>query len=367
MTWGGGSRRGANACAVSIALVAVAGSAHAQDAPEPFAVDYSAPDGCPSASAFFGEVTARTPRARAAAAGERARVLHVRVEKRGEAHAGRLWIEEGGTTSTAREVSGGSCGEVVGALGLVAALAVDPRASVAPRPAPAAASTAPAAPAPTEEPKPPLDKEAAKSPTKEPETDPTPKKPAADRAPSPEASTMPPRRDPRHWTLGAGGEVSALSDAIVSLRIFGELDLGGGLLAPSIRIAASRSLPVDRAATIGSANLTWTAGAIEASPIRLDLASTTLTLRPCAGIAVGLLEAEGSGIATPRSETRAWVSANVQGRLVWAPVRAFAIELEGGAHLPILRESFFFDPNILVYQAPAIAGFGRLGAGVRFP
>ncbi|MBS2018334.1 MAG: hypothetical protein JST00_36030 [Deltaproteobacteria bacterium] len=347
-----------------ILLVAFARAAHAQDAPEPFSVDYRAPDGCPDASAFLGEVTARTPRARAAATGERARVLHVRVEKRGDTLAGRLWIEDAGAASTAREVSGGSCGEVVGALGLVAALAVDPRASVAPRPAPAAASASPSPPAPATAPAPPT-------------TDPPPPTPPAEERPTTSApreadeasrSPSPPQaRDPRRWTVGAGGEVSALSDAVVSLRLFGELDFGGGLVAPALRIAAGRSLPVDRVAPIGRAALTWTDGALEVSPLRFALARSVLTLRPCAAVAAGILEAEGAGVATPRAETRAWVAASVHGRLAWTPISALVLELEGGAHLPLLREKFFFDPNVPIYQAPAIAGFGRFSAGVRFP
>lgn len=373
MTWGGGSRRrrAAIACAAAFAILSRATGARAQDAPEPFTVDYAAPDGCPDSSAFFGEVTARTPRARAATAGEKARVLHVRVEKRGEAHVGKLSIEEAGATSTAREVRGGSCGEVVGALGLVAALAVDPRASVAPRPAPAAAAAAAAgspassAPATTPEEKAAPEKDPANSPPKDDAKDPAPPKTDADR-PSTSSPSTPQRNEPSRWTIGAGGEVAALSNAVVALRIFGELDVGGRLFAPSIRIAATRTIPVDRAAPIGSAALTWTTGGVEISPLRLDLAST-IVARPCAGVAVGVLDAAGAGIATPRSETRAWFAATVHGRLVWAVAPALAIELEGGAILPILRESFFFDPNILVYRAPAISGFGRLGLGVRFP
>ena len=122
------------ACAL---VVLAARDASGQDADvEPLGVDYTAPDGCPPASSFFSEITARTPRARAARSGERARVLHVKVTRRGEAHVGTLAVEDTTGTGSAREVSGGTCAEVVGALALVAALAVDPHASVAPRPPP---------------------------------------------------------------------------------------------------------------------------------------------------------------------------------------------------------------------------------------
>lgn len=349
------------AIAFGVGVVAVAGVAHAQTAPEPFTVDYQAPSACPSAAAFFDEVTARTPRARAAAGGEKARVLHVRVDKRGETHSGRLWIEDNGATSSAREVSGGSCGEVVGALGLVAALAVDPSASVAPRPLPAAATATTPAPATA-------DISATEPPKAEERRPPVAQEPtnaSAERPPE-VSSSAPQRGAPSRWTAGAGVEVSGVAGAVGLLRVFGEVDLGGRVFAPSFRVAASRSLPVDRAALLGSANLTWTHGTIDLCPIRFDLA-TKVAARPCAGITLGVLEAEGSGIAVPKSEIRAWLAASVQGRVAWAPARALVVELEVGALAPMLRESFFFDPNVLVYQAPAIAGFGRVALGVRFP
>ncbi len=135
-------------------VLAIARAAHAQqEAPEPLAVAYEAPDGCPTSSAFFREVSARTTRARAAQPNERARVMHVVVTKRGEEHSGRLWIEDASTASTARSVSGKTCAEVVGALALIGALAVDPRASTAP--IAAAAVTDPARDPPTRDAPPP--------------------------------------------------------------------------------------------------------------------------------------------------------------------------------------------------------------------
>ena len=52
---------------------------------------------------------------------------------------------------------------------------------------------------------------------------------------------------------------------------------------------------------------------------------------------------------------------------MWAIARAFAVEIEGGAMAPFFRESFFFEPGIPVYEAPAVVGFGRFSTSVRFP
>lgn len=164
------------------------------------------------------------------------------------------------------------------------------------------------------------------------------------------------------FAVGAQAEVSAWSDAIVAFRLFGDLSLGH----PSFRLAIARSLTVDRGAAIGSASLTWTTVSGTVCPLRLSLGGS-FALRPCAELAGGTLSAEGQGVTAPESRSRPWITAAAHGRLVWALARAFALELEGGAMVPFFRESFFFMPGIPVYEAPPVAGFGRIGASVRFP
>lgn len=334
-------------------LLTAVGVARAQDA-EPIAVDYQVPGTCPSADWFFGEIRARTPRARAANAGERARTVIVRIESASTGYIGRLSIDDAGTRSTPRELKGSTCAEVASALSLIGALAVDPQASTAPRPAPPeASSTAPAS--------------ASASPSASPSASapasaPPPPPPAP--SPSPKPSSPPPsiERDPL-LAAGLGGEVSALADAVFSLRVFGDLTLGH----PSFRVAFARSLEVERSAIIGGARLTWTTASGAVCPVRIALAGDALFVRPCAELAGGVLDAEGVSVTTAQSRSRPWLAAAAHGRLVWALARAFAVEIEGGAMAPFFRESFFFEPGIPVYEAPAVVGFGRFSASVRFP
>jgi hypothetical protein len=110
----------------------------------------------------------------------------------------------------------------------------------------------------------------------------------------------------------------------------------------------------------------WTQGSLAVCPLRLDLARP-LSFRPCAAFSAGSLEADGANVTAPVSRTRPWLSAEAVGRLVWGPVRFLAVEIEGGALAPILRESFFFEPGFPIYEAPAVAFVGRGGAVVRFP
>ena len=311
-------------------VLTLASAARAQDAPEPIKIDYEAPAGCPSRTSFAGEIFARTTKAREAGA-ETARVMHVRVVKRGDAHSGRLWIDEG----AAREVDGASCGEVVGALGLVAALAVDPQASMAPRPTPVAEPAPPPPPPPAEPEKPP---------------------------PSP-----PPRAERTRIGIGAGVEAAMIADAVIAGRVLGQIELAGSLFAPSFRAALVRSLDVERTPSLGSATLTWTKAGIDACPLRIDLVSDAIALRPCAAFDIGVLKAEGTGVTEARSRSRPWVSTGAHARLVWSVVRAFALEVEGGFVVPLLREDFFFEPNVPIYEAPPIAGLFRGSAVVRFP
>ncbi len=316
--------------AIILVSILLTSTAYAQDAPEPIKIDYEAPAGCPSRTSFAGEIFARTSKAREAS-NENARVMHVRVERRGETHAGRLWFDEG----AAREVAGGSCGEVVGALGLVAALAVDPEASMAPRPAPAVE----AAPATTEK--------------REPERPPPPP-PAA-------------RSERTRFGIGVGVEAAMIANAVGAGRVLGEIELPGALFAPAFRVAVARSLSVDRTPALGTATLVWTKAAIDACPLRFDLVSDALALRPCAGFDIGVLRAEGSGVTDARSRSRPWMSTGAHARLVWSIASAFSLEVEGGLVVPLFRENFFFDPNVPIYEAPPIAGLFRGSAVVRFP
>ena len=355
---------GIGAC---VAILTIAGVARAQDAAEPLAVAYEAPEGCPRSEAFFQEISARTTKARAAQPNERARVMHVVVTRSGGQHEGRLWIEDASASSTARSVSGKTCGEVISALALIGALAVDPRASTAPIAAPPIATDqAGAAPADARGP-------AASPPaaTPLPAAASPPAAPVPARAPDAEAGTSPPAgpAGPRgRIEVGVQAEVSFMAGAVASGRLFGDLSIGprGGLFAPAIRIAITRSLDVDRTAAIGGATLHWTTGGLDVCPVRIALARL-LALRPCGGGSVGVVDASGTGFAGTVSRSRPWATLSALGRLVWEPLPFLDLELEAGVIAALYRESFFFAPNVAVYEAPPAALLSRAGFGLRFP
>ncbi|HVY37913.1 MAG TPA: hypothetical protein VHM31_08255, partial [Polyangia bacterium] len=84
---------------------------------------------------FWGGISSRTERARAARPGEPAMRMTVRLTRAGAKVHGELRINNPGGHSEARRVDGATCAEVVQSLSLTAALAIDPLAAATPPPA----------------------------------------------------------------------------------------------------------------------------------------------------------------------------------------------------------------------------------------
>ena len=119
MAFGGGS---ALVQLVALGLPA-AGSV---EAPIPIRIVFDAPEDCSTEEAFYQGVRSRTDRVRRAEAGETGTELGVRVSKTsGKVHGELDLIGEHGE-SDRRVVNGETCSEVVEALSLTAALALDP-------------------------------------------------------------------------------------------------------------------------------------------------------------------------------------------------------------------------------------------------
>src|SRR5438045_2809080 len=118
----------------------VARAAAAEDR-VPLQLSYSAPGDCPSAAGFFAQVAARTALARTAAPGERTRELVIVIAHVAGGSMGTLQLTAADGASSTRSVSAAQCEQVVTALALMTALAVDPNASVAAIPEPALAAT----------------------------------------------------------------------------------------------------------------------------------------------------------------------------------------------------------------------------------
>lgn len=366
-----------SAGAISVALGLSSPAAHAAPAAEPISLVYEAPRSCPGSRELLLEITRRTRKARAAREGERARRLHVTILPGAGMLIGYLRVEESGALSGAREVRGETCGEVVEALGLVAALAVDPDAEVGSPAPPAAPDVASSAPA---------DAPVLSNTVDDlPDAGGATRDGTSDGSGSSTASTplSAPRTAPRDavsapagassWSrlgfgFGVQGEGAALADIVFGARLFGDVQLdlpGRRIFAPSVRLVVARTSAAAPPEARALARLRWTQAALEGCPLVFDLARA-FDFRPCAGVSAGVVEAESSGVPNARSRTRPWMSVELHGRVAWSPVRALSLEIEAGSVAPLVRETFVLQPSLLVYEAPAIAFVGRGGVSVRF-
>lgn len=119
----------------------------------PEALRYQAPEGCPNRAQFIAAVTGRGASFEGKAASP-ASAFQVDIEQRADGFHASLAVQNGALTSNAREVSGPSCVEVVDALAVVTAIALNPAlgapaappAAPAPVPAPVVTRGAPEAP-----------------------------------------------------------------------------------------------------------------------------------------------------------------------------------------------------------------------------
>ena len=103
--------------------------------PPPLLVEYTAPGNCPTQSDFEARVRARTELARFADE-PNAQTLQVVVRPTGVSYAGHLSIVGRSGHISERDVEDMLCSNVVDALALVTAIAIDPAAMLAPPEAP---------------------------------------------------------------------------------------------------------------------------------------------------------------------------------------------------------------------------------------
>jgi hypothetical protein len=387
------ARRGALVASAVLAWAALVALASADEPVEPIRVRYEAPAECPDEGAFVGEVRARTSRARLAAAGERARSFEVAVARRGGRFQGRLDVREPSGAASRREVSGASCAEVVSALALVTALAVDPRASTSARAAPALSATPDAAPlsepaAPSSAdasasgapagPLPPADAGAPDAASPEASVDAAvdasagASPPAARPAPPVPVASAPAEPDPYasrpvRLFLGLGyGARSGLAPQLApESTFFLEASLPPrGLLAPALRLSLERDAGLAIVASDGYlARFERTAARLDGCVVRLPLGPVDLA--PCASFAAGVLAGEGRVGGAVVTAARPWVDAALAARARVSLFERLSLELDAGGFVPFVRDSFVFEPGTTVHETPPAGAFFGGAAGIR--
>lgn len=298
------------ACAVVALAWAPAAASPSPASPSPassapdIALDYDAPAGCPDRAAYLARLAVH---GRGALADAPDRRFLVHIDARDGQFAGTVTVRADGETR--RDLAAADCAALVDALALVTALALDPRAD-APAPPP------------------------------------------------------PPTRSSRAFALGAAvaGALGVGPDPVPSIAGFGEVALRDRVrLRLGVRWGRRATTVADARATFSSARVH-----LDACPRVLAVARGALDLGACAGLQLGVLAARGAQIADATSAVRPWLAPAGLARARWRAGRWFA-ELEVAVAVPLVRDRFYFAPDVTVHRAPAVVGEAALGAGVTIP
>jgi hypothetical protein len=343
--------------------------AHAAQAEPASAVsiEYSAPAGCPRSDAFAAELASRTPRARVVAPGPGVRALVVHIRPAHKQFAGRVTVREPDGQETERAVAGDSCMQVMTALALIAAVAVDPTA--------ANASATPSATS-----------ASGTSGNTAPSSSTTASTPAASSAPpaafssaAPAASSsappdeLPPAQPspqrPGSWTFAVGAHAGAIDgvapDVLLLIPVFVEAAReSDSVFAPAARLRVERTGSGTVASGDAHAQFTWTAAALDLCPLKLG--AGRFDARPCVRFEGGTLEAAGVDVQPSRSGARPWLSTGAAARARVFVVGPLFLEAEASLALALVRDRFFVEPSQTVFRAPLVGWSATGGVGVQF-
>jgi len=331
------------------AAVAAAGAADTDARPKPIEIQLEGPDGCPGADAFFGFVRSRTARVRRADANEPHTILQVRLGRVHGSVVGELrLVDDRGGTDT-RKMQGVSCDDVVQALSLTAALALDPTALLTVPSATTGAS--PEAPGASPNP------DEAKRPRQEPEpelatTVAAPSGPALHPIPSYEFAA-----GPVALAVLAGSMSPGI--AVAARKTFGK----DGAVTPTLGLALGY-VRNDVLQSPQDAQVALALAGASLCPVRL--VASILTVQPCALLLGGWLAASGHQLTVVSTVDRLWLSAGGTLRAAALLGHGWSLELEGGISAPLLKRRFYVTtPDTIVGETPGISPIVGIGLAYR--
>ncbi len=308
-------------------------------------LDYQADARCAAdEKAFIAEVHARSPRIRISPDASRSLVVRI-VRVSPSKMAGRIELHEHDGTTTERTVSGASCEEIVSALGLVTALALDPTASTstsADAGSPEVASTV-----------------ATASTAQNAQTDAS----VVHRRDDDDEQATPLAE--RRWSFGAGADgevvIGASPDPLFAVPVFFEATRAVGEhvgLGAGIRFERTGETSL---VSGSGADFTWTVGALNLCVV---LRAGRIRFDTCVRSHAGAIDAHGEGVVMTRSATRPWVDVGVALAIRFRIAGPVFVEAQGGIGVPLVQDRFFLEPNDTVFQASFLTG--HVGGGLGF-
>ncbi|MEO7033092.1 MAG: hypothetical protein ABI548_04570 [Polyangiaceae bacterium] len=286
-----------------------------------FTVDYQGSASCPSERELLAEVRRRAPSAEYELGGLHEVHAQIKVETTGARQHGIIDMD-GSEGTTHREVEATECAEVVRALALILAMAIDPDAESS------AAITEGSA-----------------------------------KTESPRTVSVSPASMPRslavRWAAGAsmglaGGIAPSPS---LSEGLFLELRRGRDTgFSPHVRLAGVHAHG-STTARAGSADFDLLGLRVASCPYQIRVG---VVLSGCVSFDWGRLRGTGSHTLAAQSRSADWLG---PGGFVDAGLQVLPwmhVQLELGALLPLARDRFYFGPNETVHRIPLLAGCGGL-------
>jgi hypothetical protein len=339
-------------------VLAAAPEAETEAGQKPVEVQFEGPAGCGGAGAFLASLRSRTAHVRAAEGDEARTTLQVRLTRERGRVAGELrTIDDSGASDT-RKVQGTSCDDVVQALSLTAALALDPTAVLSVSPVESGADAAASGNAADAGASPPSTPSPDKPPVAQEPRKPEPGQLAA-KVEAPEAS--PPRPVPS-FELGAGLlGVSLLSgDFSPGIELEAHKNLGhGNLFRPALGLSFVYARN-DAFQTPSDAAAALLAAGASVCPVRVS--ASFFTAQPCAAMWGGLLRTAGRQLTHENSVNRLWLSAGLTLRLLATLGHGVSLRLEGGFQSPLIRRRYFVTvPSNVTAETPKISPVVGLG------
>jgi len=342
-----------------LSLVAMAASGLATPDPgkgaKPVQVEFEAPAGCSSADAFFSSLSSRTDEVRQSDGNEPHTTIQVRLTRtRGRVLGELRVVDDRGGTDT-RKVQGASCDDVVEALSLTAALAVDPNALLS---APATAPVRAAAASPG------ADANAAP---------PVSNPPAAKKPREPDVTTdreTPASRAPPYipwFELGAGavGTVLLTSSASLGIAVSSRWTLAGsGVLRSTLGLTFAH-VRNGLLGSPGAVQVSFTGLAATACPLRLS--ASIVSVQPCALMMAGWFAASGREATYTYDVDHLWLSAGGVLHVSAFLGDGLSLSLDGGVSAPFIKRRFYSTtPGNVVGETPGISPIISLGLSYGF-
>jgi hypothetical protein len=311
----------------------VASRARAETAP-PYLLSYEATEGCPPEAAFREDTLAHVHDTSGSAGAK----VAVRIEATEGGFRGELVATDYEGNEGRRSIDGATCANVAHALAFLAGLAIELGGH--------------------------LEKaEPAPPPTPPPQAAPAPPPVVAPRV-------QPPPAAPQSHALDASAAILAdlrtglAPEVRPALEVAADLeDRRAGPVRHAYRLAVVGALS-ELAGSGGTASLTYLAGRLEGCPLRFG--GARLGLGTCLAFEIGYVWAESHATTNPRNNGQVWPTGEASLRLKYVVSGGLFLEADVGVGVPMIRPQYFFQPDRVLYQVPAVTLRAALGVGYRF-